>query len=283
MEVKVGKLAGFCFGVKNAVEQTEKQLQQEKEVYCLGELTHNRQVMEQLARKGLHVIEKIEEAPEKATVIIRAHGVPPVIYEKAKKRNIKLVDLTCVKVLKIHQMASELVNQQYYIFLTGHKQHPEVIGIAGCCKNSVSIIEKEEDIGQAIQNWKARGKEKIALISQTTFHHKKWEEIVQKVQNLLPTNEIKVLDTICPATSRRQAETEEMAKQMDQMIIIGGKNSSNTEKLYTIAKENCNQTIWIETKEDLKDFQRKGKIGIMAGASTPATSIEEVVKWIEGN
>ena len=202
MEVKVGKLAGFCFGVKNAVEQTEKQLQQEKEVYCLGELTHNRQVMEQLARKGLHVIENIEESPEKATVIIRAHGVPPVIYEKAKKRNITLVDLTCVKVLKIHQMASDLVNQQYYIFLTGHKQHPEVIGIAGCCKEAVSVIEKKEDIGQAIQDWKVSGKEKIALISQTTFHHKKWEEIVQKVQNLLPTIEIKVLDTICPATSR---------------------------------------------------------------------------------
>ncbi len=283
MEIIVGKTAGFCGGVTNAVKQTENLLKEGKEIFCLGELVHNAQVMEKLEKQGLNVIENIEEAKPYDCVVIRAHGVPPIIYQKAKENQIQLKDLTCPKVLKIHEKAEEYKQKGYYLFLMGAKKHPEVVGIFGFCGEDACIIENKEDIPISIQNFKNSKRKKIAIISQTTFSLKKFEEYTEEIKQSLNNTTILVDNTICNATSTRQKETGELAKNVDAMIIIGGKNSSNTKKLYELAKEECPIVQMIETEEDLEldTLQKQKRIGIMAGASTPRESIENVIKKLE--
>lgn len=283
MEIIVGKTAGFCGGVTNAVKQTENLLQEGKEIFCLGELVHNAQVMEKLEKQGLKVIENIEEAKQNSRVVIRAHGVPPAIYQKAKENQIQLKDLTCPKVLKIHEKAEEYKQNGYYLFLIGAKKHPEVIGTFGFCGENACMIESMEDIPISLQKFQESNKKKIAIISQTTFSLKKFQEFTEKIKENLKEIEILIDNTICNATSTRQKETGELAKNVDAMIIIGGKNSSNTKKLYELAKEENANTQIVETVAEIELDKIKGrkKIGIMAGASTPNESIEEVVRKLE--
>lgn len=282
MEVILGKTAGFCFGVENAVKNTEEELSKNKNVYALGELTHNRQVMDKLEKKGLIVKEDIEEIPNNSTVIFRAHGVPPKIYDIAKQKNLNIVDLTCKSVLKIHNVVNDLTSKGNYIFIIGKKEHPEIIGIYGFGGENASIIGKEEDIDQAIVNFQKTGLNKIIIIAQTTFNSEKFKKIVDDIKSSIDSKyEIEVINTICNATVIRQRETDKISKNVDMMIIIGGKNSSNTEKLYNIAKSNCENTIWIETKDEIKEIKNVSKVGIMAGASTPKESIMDVVNYIK--
>lgn len=282
MEVILGKTAGFCFGVENAVKNTEEELSKNKDVYALGELTHNRQVMYKLEKNGLIVKENIEEIPNNSTVIFRAHGVPPKIYNIAKQKNLNIVDLTCKSVLKIHKVVQDLTSKGNYIFIVGKKEHPEIIGIYGFCEKNASIIGEKEDIYQAIENFKKTGLKKVIIIAQTTFNSEKFKRIVNDITNSINSSyEIEVINTICNATVIRQRETDEISKNVDMMIIIGGKNSSNTEKLYNIAKSNCENTIWIETKNEIQEIKDVSKVGIMAGASTPKESIIDVVNYIK--
>ena len=282
MEVILGKTAGFCFGVENAVKNTEEELSKNKDVYALGELTHNRQVMYKLEKNGLIVKENIEEIPNNSTVIFRAHGVPPKIYNIAKQKNLNIVDLTCKSVLKIHKVVQDLTSKGNYIFIVGKKEHPEIIGIYGFCEKNESIIGEKEDIYQAIENFKKTGLKKVIIIAQTTFNSEKFKSIVNDITNSINSSyEIEVINTICNATVIRQRETDEISKNVDMMIIIGGKNSSNTEKLYNIAKSNCENTIWIETKNEIQEIKDVSKVGIMAGASTPKESIIDVVNYIK--
>ena len=282
MEVILGKTAGFCFGVENAVKNTEEELSKNKDVYALGELTHNRQVMYKLEKNGLIVKENIEEIPNNSTVIFRAHGVPPKIYNIAKQKNLNIVDLTCKSVLKIHKVVQDLTSKGNYIFIVGKKEHPEIIGIYGFCEKNASIIGEKEDIYQAIENFKKTGLKKVIIIVQTTFNSEKFKSIVNDITNSINSSyEIEVINTICNATVIRQRETDEISKNVDMMIIIGGKNSSNTEKLYNIAKSNCENTIWIETKNEIQEIKDVSKVGIMAGASTPKESIIDVVNYIK--
>lgn len=282
MEVILGKTAGFCFGVENAVKNTEEELSKNKDVYALGELTHNRQVMYKLEKNGLIVKENIEEIPNNSTVIFRAHGVPPKIYNIAKQKNLNIVDLTCKSVLKIHKVVQDLTSKGNYIFIVGKKEHPEIIGIYGFCEKNASIIGEKEDIYQAIENFKKTGLKKVIIIAQTTFNSEKFKSIVNDITNSINSSyEIEVINTICNATVIRQRETDEISKNVDMMIIIGGKNSSNTEKLYNIAKSNCENTIWIETKNEIQEIKDVSKVGIMAGASTPKESIIDVVNYIK--
>lgn len=282
MEVILGKTAGFCFGVENAVKNTEEELSKNKDVYALGELTHNRQVMYKLEKNGLIVKENIEEIPNNSTVIFRAHGVPPKIYNIAKQKNLNIVDLTCKSVLKIHKVVQDLTSKGNYIFIVGKKEHPEIIGIYGFCEKNASIIGEKEDIYQAIENFKKTGLKKVIIIAQTTFNSEKFKMIVNDITNSINSSyEIEVINTICNATVIRQRETDEISKNVDMMIIIGGKNSSNTEKLYNIAKSNCENTIWIETKNEIQEIKDVSKVGIMAGASTPKESIIDVVNYIK--
>lgn len=275
MEIIEGKTSGFCGGVRNAFTKAEQELDKTKEeIYCLGELVHNKQVIEKLEKKGLKTIEDIEEAKDKA--IIRAHGVSKEVYKRAKQKGIELIDLTCPKVLQIHKMVEEYAQKEYFIMLVGVENHPEVIGTMSFCGENSFLIRNEEDIGNAI---KSINKSKILILAQTTYSLKKFEEILEKIKNVVGDKyQIDIKDTICPATRMRQEETEELSKKVDYMIIVGGKNSSNTKKLYEIAKANCKNSVVVETVQelDLEYIRKLEKIGIMAGASTPKESVEEI-------
>lgn len=282
MEIIVGKTAGFCYGVKRAVEGTEEQLNQNKKVACLGELVHNKQVIENLEQKGLRIIEDMQEAKER--VIIRAHGVSKQVYESAEKKQIELIDYTCPNVLKIHKIAQEYAKKGYAICLCGSKSHPENIGTISYCGKNYFVIEEIEEVEKVISEIKKKKFQKILLISQTTYSLEKFYQIETYLKENLPKNiQLQINNTICKATEFRQKETQEIAKKVDCMIIIGGRNSSNTKKLYEIAKQNCLHSLCIETVKDLEkdDLFGYSKIGIMAGASTPQNSIKEVEEYLK--
>ena len=285
MELLVGKTAGFCFGVRNAVDKTYEHIRNTEKLFCLGELVHNETVIENLKKSGVVAFDNIEDIPNNSNVIIRAHGETPEIYEKAKAKNINLIDLTCPKVSKIHDMAKEFSENKYYIMLIAENKHPETIGTRGYCGDNCSIIENVEDIDNAINKYNQSHLEKIAIIAQTTFSLDKFNKIVDEIKSKTEC-EVEVKNTICNATAMRQAETEELSKIVDLMIIIGGKSSANTKRLYEISLKNCKKAILIQNKDDeeLKEILKNNfnKIGIMAGASTPKESIDEVVNYLGG-
>lgn len=277
MEIILGKTAGFCNGITRAVEKAEEELQKVDKIECLGDLLHNSQVLNKLKDDGLIVINNIEEAKEK--VIIRAHGVKKDVYTYAKEHNVELIDCTCPKVLKIHKTAEELSNENYYIIVIGEKEHAEVIGTFSFCKNG-EIIQNIEELKSRIET--LNKKDKIAVLTQTTYNLQKFFEIEKYLKENI-TTEIKICNGICNATEIRQKETEEISKKVDCMIIIGGKKSSNTNKLYEISQKNSKKAIKIEEVTELynEDFKNISKIGVMAGASTPKTSIEAVIKYLK--
>ena len=283
MEIIIGKTAGFCFGVSNAVNKTEEQLKNKNNVFCLGELVHNKQVTKELESKGLIVIDNIEKA--KRNVIIRAHGEPKETYKKANELEIDTLDLTCPKVLKIHKIAEEYANNGFYILLIGQKKHPETIGTISYCGENSEVIEKEEDIENILNKFYSTNINKLLVIAQTTFSLEKFNNITSIIQEEVNNKqiELEIKRTICNATKLRQQETEKIAKNVDVMIIIGGKHSSNTNKLYEICREHCKKSILIETKDELNidDIKKLQKIGIMAGASTPKKSIDLVVEKLK--
>lgn len=282
MELIVGKTAGFCYGVKRAVDGAKEELKKDETLYGLGEIVHNLEVIKELENLGMQFIENIEEA--KGETIIRAHGIQKEIYEKAKEKQIELVDYTCPKVLKIHQIAEEYANKGYYIFLLGNKKHPEIIGTLSYCGENKFVIEKEDDTIKALEALEKSEIKKLLVISQTTYSLEKFYIIEEIIKNELPRDvELVIKNTICQATEIRQKETEEMAKKVDSMIVIGGKSSSNTKKLYEIAKQYCKTVLLIENKTELvlDKIQSIDKVGIMAGASTPRESIEKVIKKLE--
>lgn len=277
MNIIVGETAGFCFGVKNAVTKTEQAIDEYTEISCLGELVHNTQVTQGLEKKGVKFIDNINQA--KGTTIIRSHGVTKNIYEEAKKRSLKLLDLTCPKVLHIHNIAENYAKKGYYIFIIGQSNHPEMEGTISFCGDFHTVIEEENDIPKALMNLKETKIKKAIILAQTTYSLEKFNIISQKIKEQLEDYEIEVKNTICDATKQRQRETEKIAKQVNLMIIIGGKHSSNSNKLYEISKKYC-QTLFIETENEIpKDMKnRYSTIGIMAGASTPQESIKKVLE-----
>lgn len=279
MDIIIGKTAGFCFGVKNAVDNTMEELEKGEKVYCLGELVHNKQVIEELISKGAIFIDNIEDAENKA--IIRAHGVPASVYEKAKELNIEIKDLTCPKVLAIHKLAIKYSNENYYIFLVGQKKHPETIGTISFCGENCSIIESLEDVEQKVEELRKTKLKNVAVLAQTTISLEKFDSIVEELKKHI--NNIEVKNTICASTRLREEETKEIAKKVECMIIVGGKHSSNSNKLYEIAKKNCENVFFVETKDELelKKIKSFKSLGIMAGASTPKKSIEKIVDIIK--
>ena len=282
MKIIVGKNAGFCYGVKRAVDGAKEELSKgDSNICCLGEIVHNKDVVKTLEQNGMKFIDNILETT--GTTIIRAHGVPKEVYELAKQKNIIIKDYTCPKVINIHEIAEKYANKGYFIFLTGSKKHPENIGTISFCGNNYYLIENEEMVNEAIKSFKESNINKLLLISQTTFSVEKFNKIQKLIKDQISSDvEISIKNTICAATKIRQEEVSELAKTVNKMIIIGGKNSSNTKKLYEISKSICEDTISIENvKElDLKYFDKKDEIGIMAGASTPQESINEVIETL---
>ncbi len=279
MEIIIGKTAGFCFGVKNAIDNVEKELEENGGVYCLGELVHNTQITEELQQKGAKVIDNIEDA--KGKVVIRAHGVPKNTYKKAQELKLEIKDLTCPKVLHIHNIAEEFSKKNYFIFLIGQRNHPETIGTISFCGRESIVIEENKDIENALNEFNKSNKKNALVIAQTTYSLEKFNKICEELKKEIPNIEIK--NTICNATKMRQEETKKISQEVEAMIIVGGKHSSNSNKLYEIAKKYCNNVFFVETKNelDINTIKNKNKIGIMAGASTPAKSIQEIVDIIK--
>lgn len=271
--IKVAKTAGFCYGVKRAVDKVYDALNNGEKIATVGALIHNRQVIDDLAKRGVYSYDNVDDIPKDYTVVIRAHGVGKAIYDKIKNR--PHIDLTCPFVAKIHKIVYEHYNKGYKIIIVGDKNHPEVIGINGWCNNTALIIYNDNE-----QIDEKNSEKPVCVVAQTTINKDFFGQIVQNIKKTCKSTLI--FDTICNATKDRQQETEALSKISDCMIVIGGKQSSNTRKLYEISKANCPETYHVETYEEIPQ-KTYNKIGITAGASTPHRIIEEVVKAMSEN
>lgn len=282
MEIILGKTAGFCYGVKTAVEEATKNIGVNEKIYCLGEIVHNKNVIKELEEKGVKFIDDIDKA--EGTIIIRAHGAHKDTYKKIQSKGLKIKDLTCPNVLKTHEIAEKYSKKGYYIILIGVKNHPEAIGTLSFCGENSYLIQEKEDIKNALDKINASNKNNVLIMAQTTYNSKKFDEIVEIFKNELKGINLEIQKTICGATEVRQKETIKISQDVDLMIIIGDKKSSNTNKLYDISKENCKKVIFVQNQEELnlQDIKGANKIGIMAGASTPKKDIEEIIKKLRG-
>ena len=273
MEITLAKTAGFCFGVKRAVEMVYSHTGKEN-VYTYGPIIHNEEVVEDLKKKGvgvLHTEEDIENLAE-GTVIIRSHGVRKEIYDLVEKKGLTLVDATCPFVKKIHRIVAKESGEGRQVIIIGSSTHPEVEAIKGWCVSCPVVIETYEEA----ENLSFPAETKVSIVSQTTFNYKKFKDLVEIIEK--KGYDINVFNTICNATEERQLEAQAIAKNVDAMIVIGGKHSSNTQKLYEISKAECENTLFIQTLADLDKSRLEGAqcIGITAGASTPNNIIKEV-------
>ena len=275
MKVIKAKTAGFCFGVKRAVDTVYKQVDTcNGPIYTYGPIIHNEEVVKDLESKGVVVLRTEEDLVNifEGTVIIRSHGVKKRIYDKLETKGIRVVDATCPFVKKIHNIVQKESAAGKYILIIGNPDHPEVIGIRGWAGEHAEVIQNADDI-EKIDFSK---KEKICVVSQTTFNYNKFKDLVEIIKK--KSYDSIVLNTICNATKERQTEAESIAESVDAMIVIGDKHSSNTQKLFEICRKACNNTYYIQTLDDL-DLNQLGSVetvGITAGASTPNNIIEEV-------
>ncbi len=274
MEVTLAKSAGFCFGVKRAVDMVYEEAQKKEQVYTFGPIIHNEQVVTDLQKKGVAVLNSIDELKDlkEGTVIIRSHGVSKDVYDILQKENIRIVDATCPFVKKIHNIVKKHTEENENVVIIGNAKHPEVEGIKGWGGDNVTVIETIEEA----ESYVPSQEKKTCIVSQTTFNYKKFQDIVEIISK--KRYDIIALNTICNATEVRQSEAMQLAKVSDAMIVIGGQSSSNTQKLYEICKRECENTYYIQTLVDLDldAFQSFRSVGITAGASTPNNIIKEV-------
>lgn len=275
-QVMLAKSAGFCFGVKRAVNTVYEEAQKGK-AYTYGPIIHNEEVVKDLEKRGVRAIENLEDflRLEPGTVVIRSHGVARNVYDFFKGHGFRIVDATCPFVLKIHRIVEEHTKNGEHILIIGNDHHPEVEGIKGWCEEGrQTVVETKEE---AEQFWVPKN-QKVCIVSQTTFNFKKFQELVEIIRK--KGYDIFVLNTICNATEERQAEARMIAAKADAMIVIGGRSSSNTQKLFEICKSECENTYYIQTLADLdlKKLRSIDNVGITAGASTPNNIIEEVQK-----
>jgi len=275
VEIILADKAGFCFGVKRAVEMTEKELKNsDDKIYSLGPLIHNPQAVKKFEEKGLKTIDEIGEI-NNSKVVIRSHGVSKEVVDKMVEQNLDIIDSTCPYVKSVHKKVEEFHKQGYNIVIVGDKNHPEIIGINGWCNNEAFIINSEEE---ALNLPKM---DKVCVVSQTTNTQEKFITLSHIVKD--KGDEVKIFNTICNATNQRQEACKEVAKKVDAMIVIGGYHSSNTKKLADISKKYCEHVYHIETKDELplEELKKFNKIGITAGASTPDWIIKEVIEIME--
>jgi 4-hydroxy-3-methylbut-2-enyl diphosphate reductase len=272
----VAKNIGFCFGVKRAVEETEKLLKKFS-LSTIGDIVHNPMVMEKLKSKGLNVFNSIKELKGKY-FLIRSHGLSKKDIEKIKKLGFEIFDLTCPFVKKIHNLVENLNKKNYYIIIIGNKNHPEVLGIKGYGEK-IDIIEKKKDFF----NFKNKKMEKVAIIGQTTLNFNCFLGFAKDIINKINAREFLIINTICKVTEEREKEGIEIAKKSDAVFVLGGKGSSNTKKLFNICKNFCKNTFHIEKISDLGkiNLNKFEKIGIVSGTSTPHFFINEVLEYIK--
>ena len=281
MEVIVAKNIGFCFGVKRAVDAVYEQAEKDGNIYTYGAITHNEEVVKDLEKKGVSVIGSAKELEDiqEGTVIIRAHGVAQSFYEQIGRQGLKYIDMTCPFVKRIHDIVEKESAAGKQIVIIGNAGHPEIEGIVGWCKTPAIVIESLDEA----KEFDYTGEKELCVVSQTTYNYNKFQDIVeifkQKGYNVIIEN------TICNATEVRQTEAREIAAKVDVMIVIGGNHSSNTRKLYEICMQECENTYFIQTLDDLNlDLSESVKlVGITAGASTPNNIIEEVQNYVRIN
>ena len=277
MEVIVAKTAGFCFGVERAVNKVYEQIEKTSQpIYTYGPIIHNEEVVKDLEAKGVKLIadrKELEALTEgEGVIIIRSHGVSREVYEIAEKKGLKIVDATCPFVKKIHRLVERECAAGNQVVIIGNEQHPEVEGIKGWGDAHTVVIQTPEEV----EDFVPKAGAKLSIVSQTTFNYNNFKELVEKF--FKKGYDILVLNTICNATQERQVEAKEIASKVDAMIVIGGKNSSNTQKLYEICLKECKHTYYIQTLGDFdpESVNSVRNVGITAGASTPKNIIEEV-------
>ena len=278
MQLTTAQSAGFCFGVNRAMDRLNEIIETHSSpIYTFGPLIHNEEVIRELSQKGVIVIDNEEEllSLQNGVLIIRSHGIGKQLFQKISMLPIKVIDMTCPFVKKIHEYVEEYTERNYHILVVGDPNHPEVLGIVGWGKNGyIDVIRDQNDV----ENFQGRIDERYCIVAQTTYNALKFKELVEKMRK--KGYDIIVLNTICNATSTRQAEAKELAANNEAMIVIGGKASSNTQKLFEICKMECENTYYIQTIDDLDLDQIRSyhSVGITAGASTPNKIIEEVQK-----
>jgi 4-hydroxy-3-methylbut-2-enyl diphosphate reductase len=274
MEIKVAEHAGTCFGVSNAIKIAFEAAKREKRIFILGQLVHNPFVVSQLQSKGVSIVDDLSELREGDSLIIRAHGEPKEVYVQCKKDGINIIDCTCPFVRRTQFLASELEIKGYQVLLVGDPDHPEVRGIAAQTQKPI-IVSSPKDIISKIKNH-----EKVGILSQTTQKMQNFKDIVSNILDF--QKELKIHNTICNATSTRQAAALRLCDMVETMVVIGGKNSANTKRLHEICSEKTT-SFWITDASELRKewFDNVKKVGITAGASTPKTVIDGVVSELE--
>jgi 4-hydroxy-3-methylbut-2-en-1-yl diphosphate reductase len=276
MKINIAQSAGFCSGVRRALKIARELAASDTEVYMLGDIVHNEDVVKELEEAGIKKIERLKLRKNKA-LLIRAHGASKKTYQKAKSLGYRIVDATCPKVRQIHKKAQNAKKLGYKVIVIGDKNHEEVKGITGQLKSKALVIN---DIKQ-IRQKKLKNINRAAVVVQSTQNMEKVQPIVDKLKKII--NEVKFFNTICAPTKIKQEEARHMAEANDVMVIIGSKTSANTKRLYQISKSINKNTHWITSKNELKKewFKNKKSVGITAGASTPDRTTREVEKKIK--
>lgn len=289
-EIILAKSAGFCFGVQRAVETVYEEVEKGGPIYTYGPIIHNEEVVADLERKGVHVIESDDELANihGGTIITRSHGISREEDEKLRATGAKCVDATCPFVKRIHRIVEENSADGYEIVIVGNPVHPEVRGIMGWSCTPATVIENTEQAAAFIEKdppcaEHEKEQRKICVVSQTTFNVNKFKEIIAIINK--KGYNIRCVNTICNATHERQAEAKAISSKADIMIVIGGKSSSNSTKLYEICRKECANTYFIQTWRDLNLSPAGNEqiIGITAGASTPKNIIEEVQNYVRAD
>ena len=272
MELTIGEHAGFCFGVRRAVLKAFECAEKQLPCVTLGPLIHNPQEVERLRRAGIRSVETLDEVKPGETVIIRSHGVTPDVYRQCEARGIPVIDATCPHVAHIHQLVRQYSEHGNAVVIVGEADHPEVVGIAGWARGRVFILPDAQAAEQAELPQKA------LVVAQTTIRRDRFDSVLQVLRRRVPDLTERI--TICAATSQRQQEAEKLSGEADVMVVVGGRNSSNTQKLFEICKNECKNTYYIQTVKDLDlaEVRSVDNVGITAGASTPNNIIEEVQK-----
>ncbi|MEE0896169.1 MAG: bifunctional 4-hydroxy-3-methylbut-2-enyl diphosphate reductase/30S ribosomal protein S1 [Acutalibacteraceae bacterium] len=283
MKITKAETAGFCFGVNRAVNMVYELLEEGKKVCTLGPIIHNPQLVAELEGRGVRIVSSPEEVKEGETLVIRSHGVEKAVYDKAYNLGVDVADATCPFVAKIHKIVAENSAKGAVTIIAGDKDHQEVKGIIGHCVGEYFVVASEEELDVVLENEKKISENDLILVSQTTFNAQIWGKLQKKLKKLY-TN-AKIFDTICNATSLRQSEADKLSKLSDAIVVIGGRHSSNTAKLHSVCKPNCDKTYLIETASELcfDDLKDCHNIGVVAGASTPAGIIKEVIDTMMEN
>lgn len=274
MKLIIGKHAGFCFGVRRAAEEAFACARDKKSCVTLGPLIHNPQEVARLKKEGIPSVETLEEVQPGKTVIIRSHGVAPDIYEEADKRGIPIIDLTCPHVAWIHNLVKKETADGTALILVGEAEHPEMKGIAGWAGGQVIVLNSEEEAH------KVDIPEKAIVIAQTTIRQDRYEAVLRVLEKKNPN--IRIYNTICKATGLRQQEAEELSQSVQVMVVVGGKNSSNTNKLFETCHQRCPRSILVETPEDIPEgfICAEDTVALTAGASTPQWLLDKVAERI---